>query len=462
MSNGIISFINMSYLKKSYPLFSAIFKRIIVLIEFLLLFAAVAEGSNIDQNLNLIPVKWPGNKEAAITFTFDDGYLCQFTKGITLLKKNNFPATFFVITGFVDKKVDGLNWSIVRNAALQGYEIGSHTVNHKNLILLEKNKYNLDSLRWEVLNSQTTINHQVPTQKCLSFCYPRCLRDKTTDKIVADYYIGARSSGFCEGFSPANLYAVKGLVIHTYHVAPELNWEVDNTIKKTGWLVEMIHGIDKDGWEPVSYKTYDKHFSYIKEKENQLWVATFQNVIKYIRERQDALFSDEEILPDRISFHITEVLPDDIYNYPLSIKMDLPDNTDIAEFAIQNQRVLNLHIYNDGINKYIIIDGIIPDKGQVTVYLKHYNSDSINTGIKPNFATYFEQNQRNLVIHNINNVEVLEISILNMNGVVVQNSPVSYLSDQYEINLGLKSKGIYLAVIKTRKGNIVRKFVNNY
>jgi peptidoglycan-N-acetylglucosamine deacetylase len=448
----------MKYFSNIPSFFSVLFKRFIILIKFLLLFATAAEGHIYDLDLNLTPTRWPGNKDAALTLTFDDGYYCQFTKGITLLKKYNLPATFFVITGFIDKKVDDMNWNMVRDAAAQGYEIGSHSVNHANLVSLENNQHNLDSLRWELQYSQQVISQQIPSQQCLSFCYPWCKRDKIVDKIVWDYYIGARSSGYWEGFNPDNLYNIKAIVIYSYHSAAQLNFEIPNTIRESGWHVEIIHGIDNQGWEPVTYNTYDQHFAYIKENEDHLWIATFQNVIKYISERNNVIFREESVSPDKISFNVSDNLPDNIYNYPLTIRMNLPKNLDSADHALQNDNILHIRNYNEGDFRYVLIDGVIPDGGTVSIYLKKC-INNILAGLNPNFTSYFDQFQSKFVIKNPDNVEIFDVSILSLNGIVLEENPIYYIADYYEINLADKPKGIYFVVIKTKTGNLVRKFV---
>lgn len=65
-----------------------------------------------------------------IVLTFDDGYVDFYTNAFPILKKYNFHATSFVITGFVGKPAY-LSWNNIRelqNSGLITFE--SHTVNH--------------------------------------------------------------------------------------------------------------------------------------------------------------------------------------------------------------------------------------------------------------------------------------------------------------------------------------------
>jgi len=334
-----------------------------------LLISSVLSSKKNEYTLNIKPTKWKNNKSAAVSITFDDGYSCQFTKGISLLSERHFFGTFFLITGNVNKNVGGVNWDIVRKAALLGHEIGSHTVHHADLTKLINNVRGLDSLRKEVVNSQLTINQQVCTQKCLSFCYPWNKGDIRIENIISNYYICACTSGSYEN-DVNNLYEINRVTIKSKSKLSEMNKWVDNVINENGWLVECIHGIDSGGWQPVPYNVYDQHFSYLKEKESFLWVATVQDIVKYTKERQSFMIYDEIVTNKNITFYLTDFLPDDIYNYPLTITMNLPAKFETVYQAKQNNRPLPNKIIFSGTNRILLIDGIIPNGGKVIISLK--------------------------------------------------------------------------------------------
>ena len=43
--------------------------------------------------------EWQNNKNGAVSITYDDGSLHQFTKALPIMERLKLPATFFVITG---------------------------------------------------------------------------------------------------------------------------------------------------------------------------------------------------------------------------------------------------------------------------------------------------------------------------------------------------------------------------
>lgn len=71
--------------------------------------------------------------EKPILLTFDDGYMGQFEHAYPLLQKYNYPAIFFVQTGFVGVRTskDHFTWDQMRQMEREGLvTIEPHTINH--------------------------------------------------------------------------------------------------------------------------------------------------------------------------------------------------------------------------------------------------------------------------------------------------------------------------------------------
>ena len=68
---------------------------------------------------------------------------------------------------------------------------------------------------------------------------------------------------------------------------------VDTIVRRDNiWLVLVFHGVDGIGWEPKTGAELEEYFSYIKSLEGRVWVATFQDVTKYMRERMQRAGDD--------------------------------------------------------------------------------------------------------------------------------------------------------------------------
>jgi len=88
------------------------------------------------------------NNDKNIYLTFDLGYEAGYTaKILDVLKENNVPATFFITAHYVNTASD-----LVQRMIDDGHIIGNHTVNHKSMPGLSKEK-----LTEELMNLHTAI-----------------------------------------------------------------------------------------------------------------------------------------------------------------------------------------------------------------------------------------------------------------------------------------------------------------
>ncbi len=122
-----------------------------------------------------------------IVLTFDDGYADNYANAFPVLKKFKFPATFFVITQFVDDKKPGyMTWDQLEELAIEGMEIGSHTLDHPDLY----GKPRTFQVT-EIAGSKLMIEARIGTP-VKSFCYPAGHYDlRTIDVLRSTGYLAA-------------------------------------------------------------------------------------------------------------------------------------------------------------------------------------------------------------------------------------------------------------------------------
>jgi peptidoglycan/xylan/chitin deacetylase (PgdA/CDA1 family) len=119
-----------------------------------------------------------------IVLTFDDGYLDNYENAFPILKKYKFVATFFVITQFIeDGKPGYMSWNQLEEMAIEGMEIGSHTLDHPDL----KGKSRAAQMN-QIAGSKRMIESRIGTP-VKSFCYPAGKYDGVTIDVL-------RSSGY--------------------------------------------------------------------------------------------------------------------------------------------------------------------------------------------------------------------------------------------------------------------------
>jgi hypothetical protein len=122
------------------------------------------------------------------------------------------------------------------------------------------------------------------------------------------------------------------------------------------WLVLVFHGVDGIGWKPKTGADLKSYFSYIKSKEQSLWVATFQDVAKYLRERQHgtvASYRDGEIISAVLRSDVTNVE----YDLPLTLKTRVPDEWKTVEIQ-QGEIRKQVDVVQSNGAKYVLYQAV--------------------------------------------------------------------------------------------------------
>lgn len=126
------------------------------------------------------------NLSKSVLITFDDGLSELYEYAVPVLKKYQIPAVFFIPTGLVGEayihpEFHCLNWAQIKNIADDSlFEIGSHTVSHKNLLDL-----NMEERVFELVQSKKTLEEKLSKQVC-SFAAPFGRYDRSTLGLIKD------------------------------------------------------------------------------------------------------------------------------------------------------------------------------------------------------------------------------------------------------------------------------------
>ena len=131
---------------------------------------------------------------------------------------------------------------------------------------------------------------------------------------------------------------------------------------KNNWLVLVFHGVDGIGYEALPHELLDEYFQYMKTKENNLWIATFGNVTKYMRERMAATIESQNS-SNRITIILKHTLNQSLYNHPLTLRTYVPSSWKSVRMT-QGEKLAKCQIKKDGADSYILYDAI-PNAGPI-------------------------------------------------------------------------------------------------
>lgn len=122
-----------------------------------------------------------------------------------------------------------------------------------------------------------------------------------------------------------------------------------------GGLVLVFHGVDGIGYEALPHELLNTYFSYIQNRQEDLWVATFSDVAKYMRERMASTFSTTED-NDTIVINIKDSLDKKVYDVPLTLKSYIPSQW--KQVLLHGSKSRVLQPIKDEKGSYVTFDAV--------------------------------------------------------------------------------------------------------
>ena len=229
------------------------------------------------------------------------------------------------------EEAKGVTWDKIRTYAAQGHEFGSHTVTHPRLAALDEPNmlYELEKSKADILKQlgpAYTFSAEGPygteNERVVEYArkiYP-ALRNRMPEPFLAELN---RSSKQQPGtLKKEYVQWQRGATTKT--PLPLMKSRVDTVAAhQNNWLVLVFHGVDNIGWEALPSTLLDEYFTYLKDREDKLWVATFGDVTKYMRERMHAKVQSRQT-GNKVLVNLTHGLDKKWYNLPLTLKTYVP------------------------------------------------------------------------------------------------------------------------------------------
>lgn len=265
--------------------------------------------------------------------------------------------------------IDGpmIDWNEIKEYAERGHEFGVHTISHPRLAVLDEANllYELEACRDEIeeaLGKEFLFSAECPfgTEDERVMEYALELFPATRNRMPEPFLEEINRSGtfdYGKNYQKEYIQWQRGPLSKT---SPELmrSW-VDDILKRDdSWLVLVFHGIEGIGWEAIPESTIKEYFEYIASKEN-IWVGTFAEVTKYMRQRMHTEISSE-LDADEIRIRVNSDLDKFWYDSNLSINTVVPDNWKKVVLSYGNtKQVMNVHkVGTNNIVQYDIPAGI--------------------------------------------------------------------------------------------------------
>ncbi len=319
-----------------------------------------------EQHGQAIISAWKNDKLAAFSFTIDDNCAPDHEWWVEQGNNYGFRFTWFVITQRIGVENTSFNgfWSDYQALFDLGHDIQSHTYTHNYGEYTAAEEYSL---------SQEQIEANLVGAEPITLAYPGGLKDtedEIDDKAVAaEYYISARGvGGHINRLGDTNYMDtyVLGTAVFTADDRVglpnliEYNSTYPQSITYRGWQVHLFHSLnDDEKAEALSL------MDYLSDHSNDFWVGLYREVVLYGQERDTAKLEVLSTTDDSISLRLRDQKNDDIFDYPLTIKVRI--NNDWNGFYVRQNgiEVDTIQTEHEG-NKYLLIQAI-PDAGDIVI-----------------------------------------------------------------------------------------------
>jgi peptidoglycan-N-acetylglucosamine deacetylase len=402
---------------------------------------------------------WSGFREAAISYTFDDGCPNQFNIAIPLFDEYSFNLTLFTVTSWIT------NWSALQSASATGHEVASHTVTHPNFSEITPGQQEI-----ELRNSKDTIEKHIPDKKCITMAYPYCVPG--VDSILSKYYISARGcQGFIEPKTPGSYFNISSVIggnLGAVKTFTDFKNQFNIAAGKKGWLVFLFHGIDNDGgYSPIPSEELRKSIEYLDPRRPKYWVTTFANASLYSMERNALTVIETSATDTSMTLEVTDTLPDSLYHFRVTLRRPLPGNWPSADVT-QDSIAVPIRIVLVDTIIYLTFD-VVPDAGIVrlsknltpvtpevdTIPPDEPDPVSIGPPVRNNDAikTVYSDGKLILFLSDYSDRELM-VSLFDIRGILLLSQKLPYTGTRkasIELATGTIKPGIYFVYLSDNK-----------
>jgi peptidoglycan/xylan/chitin deacetylase (PgdA/CDA1 family) len=279
--------------------------------------------------------RWPEDRLAAISLTFDDGMNTQLDNAGPILKQHQLTGTFFVSTGLGPWEKRKPEW---KGLARGGNELANHTVKHP--CLLEEiephsQNYTPEMMQSEISSAANEIKQAISSQRGFTFAFPcgdmsfgtpgeQVRNAALYMRYVSENSFGARAFGAGAPNDPDDLS-----VLTISDLGPTAGKDfagllklAEPAIQSHFWGVFTFHGIGGE-WLSVSTDALDKLAAYL-QTHREIWTAPFGDVLRYTQERKAASLYIRRSDNHFIDIALHWPLDAQIYDLPLTVKVEIP------------------------------------------------------------------------------------------------------------------------------------------
>lgn len=338
---------------------------------------------------------WEDDKLAAMSLGVDDNCAMDLPFWKELSERyGGLNITWNLIVGNIEGGITGGRlamsgkWETWQRLLDEGYRVASHSMTHHHAPVPSDGWPGPD---WEAAESKRLIESHLPGYRTRTYAYagsgvrafgqPRNLIKSAWRPALSKYYIGARGAGR-NVLNQANLidyFNINASGAVQYFLDSKDPRYADQDLNNLfaadpghpyhkyyrGWANVFSHFLNEGKeWETnPGYIAYAKVLDFYNRNREELWNGFFDDIVLYGQERDTATITVDETTDKKIAFTLVTKMEPTIFDYPLTIKVRLPDAWK-ALSAKQNGTGLPVQFLTHEGAPYALVK-VVPDRGQV-------------------------------------------------------------------------------------------------
>lgn len=291
-----------------------------------------------------------GDADAIVTVVSDDGFYETGYNLDRLFGEKGLKCTVAGIVSVVDPCLE--QWKkLTENGVI---DLVNHSYNHIRMQEGEEISGDAEQITHEIVDADKYYEKNWGKEQIVFVC-PENQMCELGYTILShhDFWAVRRGDRGYNSLSPENgtepgqwfNLMCLGIQDEGTNTAVRNSW-VDTAIAEHSWLIEMWHNVveaEGGGYQEILVPEAAEHVDYLAEKAegNEIWVATYTEAVKYLREKQNievTAFIDQQNVYVTSSLTNPE-MPPKTFDQMLTVKLELPENVEIETEAgiTQNQ-----------------------------------------------------------------------------------------------------------------------------
>ncbi|MCD6361389.1 MAG: polysaccharide deacetylase family protein [Armatimonadetes bacterium] len=238
---------------------------------------------------------WPGDYQAAVSLTYDDGNDTQREIAAPAMEERGFLGTFYLSVRGEDWAERLAPWVELHE---RGHEIGNHSLGHTCSINFQDAEnprgletMSLEDMEADVLEAEARLQRLFPRES-RSFAYPCYMTyvgmgetRRSYVPVIARHFIAGRSFGeygFCNSPWNCDLACLWSRPIeHTR--GEEIVGHIDRALVQGRWLILTMHHI---GGARLGTGAGELEWAldYLARMRDRIWVAPVATIAEHLRE----------------------------------------------------------------------------------------------------------------------------------------------------------------------------------